>query len=189
MEDTPIILIAFLVLLSVVHTGLASYLLIRNAYRIANWQIRPHKALIGQFAVLVFASALAAGFVAASLFVSSIFHIGGLIFATPILFFLLYWIGQDRLIIHLSTFRGRRNLRKFLRRRIGYLTSLPTLVMCLGLVATGFIYFAVKPAPPDEKPIREVSAAPSLDFWPGKHVSAHIPLFVRVGPEQADFPS
>jgi len=156
MEDSPTILIASLILLSVLHTAITSFLLIRNAYRIANWRIRPHKAFIGQFAVFVFASALAAGFVAASLF-ASLLNFGGLIFATPVLFLLFYWVAQDRLIIRLSTFRGRRNLRKLLRRRIGFLTILPTLVICLGISATGFIHYAVKSTLPEEKPIREVS--------------------------------
>ena len=156
MQGLQTTLIFVAILLPVLHTGIAARLLIHNANKIANWQIRFHKALIGEFAVLVFALALAAGFVAVNQVVS-LLDFAELLTATPILFLLFYWIGQNRLISYLSTYRGRRRLQRGMRRRIRFLTMLPTIVICLGFAATGLMFEAIKPKQPSERPVQEVS--------------------------------
>ena len=151
-------IIAIATVLLLLHTIVASILLIRHAYRIANWQISPVKSVTGQLVASACAAALTAGFVALAHYVTSTFAIPGLIFGTPLVFLAFYWLALGRLLIYMSTFRGRRNLRSRLRNRIAYLTIMPTALICVGITAAPLILRAVTPSgAPAEKPIQEVS--------------------------------
>ena len=154
MQESQTTFLFAAVLLPVLHTGIAAYLLIRNADKIAEWKIRLHRAVLGQFAVFIVALALAAGFVAANSVVSLISIVESFLVA-PVLFLLFCWIGQDRLISFLSTYRGRRKfLHPWKLRRICLATMVQMIFyyICLSLIALGAITYAEWTKPISQMP-------------------------------------
>jgi len=137
-------LIFVAILLSVLHTGIATYLLARNADKIANWNLSLLRAALGQFAVFLVALFFTAGFVEA-IRVTSLLSTVEYFLAAPLLFLLLCGIGQDRMISYLSKYRGRRRfLQPWELRRVGLFTMLQMIFyyICVSLVALGAITYA-----------------------------------------------
>ena len=166
MQDSQTTLIFVVVLLPVLHTGIAAYHLVRNAYKMADWVIGPHLAVIGQFAVFVVALFFTAGFVAAIRFVSILGTLETFL-VTPVLFLLLCWIGQDRMLSYLATFRRRRHfLQQWKLRRIGLYTMLQVIFyyICVSLIALGAITYAEWTKHSGESPATQKLA---MGFYPG----------------------
>ncbi|MDO8598468.1 MAG: hypothetical protein Q7R45_17805 [Sulfuricaulis sp.] len=154
------------ILATVLHTAIAAYLLIRNADKKANWTIRLHRAVLGEFAVFVVALFCAAAFVAATRSVSLLSTME-IFVVTPVLFLLLCWIGQYRLIFYLSTYRGRRRFfQPWELRRIGFITMLQIIFyyICLSLVALGALTYAEWAKQSAETPAMQKLAA---GIYPG----------------------
>lgn len=144
MLDSQTTFIVVAVLVTVLHIGIAAYLLMSNAEQTAGWKIRPHRAVLGQLAVFLVALLFTAGFVAAFRVVSLLGTVESFL-AAPVLFLMLCWVGQDRTINYLATHHGRRKfLHSWKLRRIGISTMLKIIYfyICLGLVLVMAVTFA-----------------------------------------------
>ena len=133
-------IIAIATVLLMLHTIVASILLIRHAYRIANWQISPVKSVTGQLVASACAAALTAGFVALAHYVTSTFAIPGLIFGTPLVFLAFYWVLLESAEMRQAPFLGW----------INDLSSRdPYFILPLLMTGTTLLQTWLNPTPPD----------------------------------------
>ena len=143
MQDSPTALVFVAVLLPVLHTIVATFLLMRNADQKSNWNIRIHRAALGQFTVFAAATVLSAGLVAANRVIPILSTLESFLVA-PVFFLLLCWLGQIRLIFYLASYRGRRSfLQPWELRRIALKTMVQLIFyyICLSLVVLGAITY------------------------------------------------
>ena len=144
MFDSQEALIVAAIVLAAMHSGVAAYLLISTARQTADWQIRPHRAVLGQMAVFLVALFFTAGFVQAFRVVSLLGTVESFLLA-PVLFLVLCWIGQSRMINYLAAYHGRRKfLHSWKLRRIGLSTMIKIIYfyICISLVLVMVLTYA-----------------------------------------------
>ena len=133
------------ILLVLMQALVATFVLKRNAKAIANWDIRIHQAVLGEFALLLVALALAGGFIVTNRRLP-IFSTAESFLVAPAIFLLTSWLGQIRLITYLATSKTSR--RRFIEawhlKKICFSTCVHMFYAyaCISLLSIGSIYFS-----------------------------------------------